>query len=139
MSAPHIVYILNRSGHLTLTWDHDDPVDRERARGEVEELRAAGYSFFAVEGATGIDEIERGKGHLVVRRVEQIFAEPVVEAPTEEDLVTDDTGPIADGFVEPGPKKRGRPKGSKNKAKAPVDPPAPELVRHVAVRQMRGG
>ena len=86
------LYVLDASGHLTLTWNPDDAADVARARAEVENLRAAGYGFFAIEGAEGVDELERGKGHLVVRRAEQV----VPDAPA---------------------KRRGRPPGSKNAPK----------------------
>ena len=87
------LYVLDASGHLTLTWNPDDAADVARARAEVENLRAAGYGFFAIEGAEGVDELEHGKGHLVVRRADQV----VQEVPA---------------------KRRGRPPGSKNVPKA---------------------
>jgi hypothetical protein len=119
-----VLHVLNASGHLTLTWNPADSVDVARARKEVEDLRAAGYSFFAVEGATGIDEIEKGKGHLVVKKVEQIFAPLPVESPAGEVVQL------------PPPKKRGRPKGVPNKPKIAPTPAGPT---HVAVRAMAGG
>lgn len=36
----------NGSGHLTLTWDPDDPPSVERARATFDELKAKGYAFF---------------------------------------------------------------------------------------------
>lgn len=61
--------VLDSSGHLTLTWDPSDPEQVQKAKEEVEQLRAAGYSFFAVVEATG-DEVAAGNGTLIVRRVE---------------------------------------------------------------------
>ena len=95
------LYILDASGHLTLTWNPDDAADVARARAEVENLRAAGYSFFAIEGAEGVDELERGKGHLVVRRADQV----VQETPAKRRGRPRKAAPMA-ADVAPAPKTR---------------------------------
>lgn len=73
--------ILDNSGHLTLTWDPTNKEQVQKAREEVERLRAAGYSFFAVVGA---DEVAAGNGTLVVRRIEDPV-EPVEVLPKEKE------------------------------------------------------
>lgn len=86
----HVLQILDSSGDLTLTWNPEDPEDVARARAEVDRLKAAGYTFFAVVGATGADEIECGNGELIVRHIqspleleEDLPPEPGEEAPAD--------------------------------------------------------
>lgn len=101
--------VLNGSGHLVLTWNPSVPEEVEKARAEVESLKAAGYTFYAVVGAQG-DEIEAGDGQLIVERV----STPIRLLP-----------PVG-----------GVPKGKKGRKPKEVKPTG---VRHVAVRQMQGG
>jgi hypothetical protein len=60
--------VLNGTGHLTLTWDPTDPKQVEKARQEVENLRAAGYSFFSILDPEE-DVIATGNGTLLVERI----------------------------------------------------------------------
>lgn len=60
--------VLGSSGHITVTWNPEDPAEVAKARAEVESLRAAGYSFFAVVGETE-DPLAEGRGSLIVERV----------------------------------------------------------------------
>lgn len=109
--------VLDASGHLTLTWDPTDPEQVSKAREEVERLRAAGYSFFAVVGSQGKDEVDAGNGTLLVERVKDpVRAIPAAPAPEKP--------------------RRGRPR--KNQALPPPAPPVPGQ-RNIAVRPMAGG
>lgn len=121
--------ILNHSGDLKLTWNHEDAAERERIRAEVEQLRAAGYTFFLVDGSPA-DEVTAGQGELVVKR---LTADEVVEAPGD--------GPLPAVVAEepvPMPKRRGRP--PKAKSGAHTGTPVAEPNRNiVAVRPLRGG
>jgi hypothetical protein len=101
--------VLNGEGHLTLTWDPAIPAEVAKARDEVERLRAAGYSFFAVVGSKGADEVEAGNGTLLVERI----ADPIRPPP-----------------AVPAKKPQGRP---------PKNPPPEPDRRTVAVRPMAGG
>lgn len=112
--------ILDRTGDLTITWDHADPVARVKARLEVQRLKAMGYTFFLVDGSPA-DEINAGQGTLVVRRIE---AEEIV-GPIGPGIERE-TAP-ADPPAEPSKKRRGR-------------PPKVAADRNVvAVRPMAGG
>ena len=53
-----VLEIMNGSGHITLTWDPSNPDDVAKARKEIDDLKAAGYTFFAVVGSPGDDEIQ---------------------------------------------------------------------------------
>lgn len=108
----HTLEVLDSSGHLTLTWDPSDPEQVRKAREEVERLRAAGYTFFAVVGATGADEVEAGNGTLIVQRVESPFSALPAQAPSK-------------------PPKKGRP----SKVAPTQQPP----TRTIAMRPMKGG
>lgn len=110
----HILEVLDSSGHLTLTWDPSDTEQVRKAREEVERLRAAGYSFFAVVGSQGADEVEAGNGTLIVQRVES----PFVQVPAQ---------------PEAKPPKKGRPP---KVAPAPATQPP---TRTIAMRPMKGG
>jgi len=91
--------VLDHTGHESLTWDHDDAEDRERARQLIADLKAAGYSFFLVDG-TPADEVTAGQGKLLVRK---LTAEQVTESPEQE-------SPAAEPEPKQQPKKRGRPR-----------------------------
>lgn len=41
------MHVLDATGHMTLTWDPDDPDEVARAAAEFQRLRAAGYLMFA--------------------------------------------------------------------------------------------
>lgn len=118
----HTLEVLNRSGHLTLKWNPEDPEDVAKAREAVAALKAEGYTFFAVAGRTGVDEVAAGNGYLIVDRVE----DPVEYRPAP---------PAAAAAPEgPPPKKRGRP------PKTASPPPAKGGHKEfVAVRHMGGG
>jgi hypothetical protein len=94
--------VLDRSGDIKIEWDHADPARREWARAEVERLRAAGYTFYLVDG-TPADEVAAGGGTLVVRRLD---AAEVVDPPADEPAPAPapDDAPAATA-----PKRRGRP------------------------------
>lgn len=72
----HTLEVLNSSGHLTLTWNPSDPNEVQKAKEEVEQLRAAGYSFFAV--IEDQDAVEAGNGTLLVHRIAAPAVTPVV-------------------------------------------------------------
>lgn len=103
--------VLHASGHLTLEWDPDKPVEIANARAEVARLRDAGYSFFLADNEPA-DAVAAGQGKLVVQRIDG----DVVDALSEADFIETDL--VETG--QPSPKKRGRPRG-------------------VAVRPMAGG
>lgn len=105
----HELSILGRAGDIKITWDHNDPEAREKARAEVKKLREAGYLFFLMDD-TPADEIAAGNGELKARLAsdEEILG-PEPEATEPE---TDDA-----------PKKRGRKAGVPNKVKSIAVPP----------------
>lgn len=108
--------VLDRSGDITLTWDHSDEAARENARKEVERLWKAGYSFFLADGSP-VDAIAAGAGTLIVRRLD---ADEVVTPPAPEP-----ESPPAEPPTDPPRKRRGRPS---------------KADRHVvAVRPLAGG
>jgi hypothetical protein len=41
--------ILDPSGHLTLSWNPNDPAEVEKARAEFARLKGCGFAFFASE------------------------------------------------------------------------------------------
>jgi len=84
--------VMNRSGHLTLSWDSDNDQEVAAIREEVARLKEAGYSFFLADD-TPADEVAAGKGSLSVRRIEDPTQLP-------EEPETSET---------PAPKRRGRP------------------------------
>lgn len=103
----HELSVLDRSGHLRLTWDPNAAEEVENAREEVERLRQAGYGFFLVESGIPADPVTAGNGALEVRRVDDPIAamreadeaEPVLgAAAAEEPLVEepDDPEPAVD-------------------------------------------
>lgn len=115
-----LLSILDGSGDFTVTWDHDNQEDREKARLEVERLRAAGYSFFLTDG-TPADAIAAGAGTLIVRRLDASeVVDPLSTHTPDHPTVAADDQP-----TEPAKRRRGRP---------------PKADRHVvAVRPLRGG
>jgi hypothetical protein len=118
--------ILDRSGDMTITWDHADEAARETARKEVEQLRSAGYSFFLVDGSPA-DEIVAGQGTLIVKR---LSAEELIDPKEAETEGRDDPTSSPEPIAEDAPKKRrGRPKGVPSKSDRQA----------VAVRPLRGG
>lgn len=42
-----VMEILDQSGHLTLSWNPEEPESVTKAREEFDRLRAAGYAFFS--------------------------------------------------------------------------------------------
>ncbi|MFA6046278.1 MAG: hypothetical protein WC718_14940 [Phycisphaerales bacterium] len=82
--------VLDSSGHLTLEWDPNDETEIAAIRAEVARLKAAGYSFFLVEG-TPADEVAAGSGSgkLVVRRIDDPADPPVQEPTTSSDSLAD--------------------------------------------------
>lgn len=120
------INVLGSRGHITLTWDPDDPEDVARARAEVETLRSAGYTFFLTEGAPA-DEVAAGRGQLLVRRLD----DPVTEL-SEPVAEPEELSPIAKALYEEltkpdAPRRRGRPPSN----------PAPRQA--AAVPRMAGG
>lgn len=88
------IEVLDASGHLSLTWNPNDPADVARARKEVENLKAAGYGFFRVLPPE--EAIDQGGGELIVSRVD----DPVAPGPV---LVPDtDTDTAQGGKLTPG-------------------------------------
>lgn len=81
----HTLEVLNGSGHLTLTWDEADAAQVAATREEVARLKAAGYSFFLVDGSPA-DEVAAGHGELRCQRVAEppglSAAEPPAEGPS---------------------------------------------------------
>lgn len=141
------IEILNGMGHLTLEWDHENADEVVRVRGEVENLKRAGYSFFLAEGGPA-DEVAAGGGKLLVRRLEDPVSElgdlaarhgaaredgteASIEVPATTpagERTTTPPAPPPDGDDDKTPsRRRGRP---------PREAPAASAV---AVRPMRGG
>lgn len=112
----HTVEVLDRSGHLSLTWDPEIPESVERARGDFETLRQAGYSFFRVVDQTEAERFAGSEGALLVKRVDADEVAPVAE-PVEKVRAA---------------QRRGRGHPQKPAGAAPGE-------RVVAVRPMRGG
>ena len=111
--------VLNGSGHLTLTWNPEDPADVERARETVNHLKSQGYSFFVVAGSVGDDAVEQGAGRIIVDRIEDPTAPPLTVAPAAALLPNAAVLEIQE-----------TPKATPSKGKG---------RRHVAVRPMAGG
>lgn len=109
------IEVLGREGHLSLTWDPTNPEDVERAREEVNRLKEAGYSFFAVLQAEEGKELEQGDGSLVVRRIDDPLSPPPEEASIEKKKKPPNSKPP----MEKKPKRKAR--------------------KTVAMRPMRGG
>jgi len=42
-----VLEIMDPSGHLTLTWNPDNPDEVKTAKAEFERLKGCGYAFFA--------------------------------------------------------------------------------------------
>lgn len=103
----HELSILGPAGDIKITWDHNDPVEREKARAEVKKLREAGYLFFLMDD-TPADEIAAGNGELKAR----LAMEEEILGPEPDAAETDDS-----------PKKRGRKAGVLNKVKSIAVPP----------------
>lgn len=81
----YVLEVLDSSGHLTLTWDPANPDEVAKAREEVKRLKEVGYTFYAVVGATGDDEVDAGNGTLIIQRIDDPICPPSVE-PTEEEF-----------------------------------------------------
>jgi hypothetical protein len=109
----HVIEVLDRSGHLSLTWDPTIPESVERARAEFELLQQSGYQFFRVLNQDEPTGFAPQDGALVVKRVEAADVAPAV-------------APV------PPMRRRGRPPKER-----PTEEPRQE--RTVAMRPMRGG
>lgn len=70
------IEVLDRSGHLSLTWDWKDKASLASARAEVKRLKEAGYSFFLVDGPLAGEPVAAAgkRGELLVRRVDDVVA-----------------------------------------------------------------
>jgi hypothetical protein len=116
------LFVLDPTGDVRITWNPSDPASCARAREEVAALKAAGYSFFLVDGEPA-DEIAAGglAGTLSCRRVEM---EELLPASPEEER----TPPIV---PEEGPDERPK--------RGPGRPRKREPVQAVATRPLQGG
>lgn len=116
--------ILDRSGDITITWDHADEAAREKARAEVKRLASLGYAFFLVDG-TPADAVATGAGTLIVRRLtaEEVVEPPADESETESEASAAAPPPPIDAPT--GPKRRGRPRNADRQT--------------IAVRPLAGG
>jgi hypothetical protein len=124
MTMIRTIEVLDRSGHLSLTWDPSIPESVERAKGDFEKLRAAGYEFFSVADPDEATGFAASDGVLIVKaRVDASSVAPVVVQPTA-------TTP-----EPPARRRRGRPP----KNPSPTNPSEPKQERTVAIRPMRGG
>lgn len=93
------IQVLNGRGHLTLEWNPEDPQEAAGIRAEVENLKAAGYSFWLTEDAPA-DEVAAGRGKLLVKRIED---------PVKELTAPDDDGDLPYEAPAVTSKRRGRP------------------------------
>jgi hypothetical protein len=61
--------ILDASGHLTLSWNPDDPADVAKAEAEFERLKAQGYAFFYSPAASAkpVSRFRKGAAFFDVR------------------------------------------------------------------------
>ena len=50
----HTMEILDPSGHLTLSWEPDDPASVERAREEFTRLQGLGFAFFSTQAPDAV-------------------------------------------------------------------------------------
>lgn len=128
------VEIIGPSGHLTLAWDPNDADDIERARGEVDRLRAVGYSFFAVTNEA--DPTKGVPGRLIVERISTPVGTAIGPSePPQPVSVVENYAAAAEPPSPPAPgKRRGRPpKG------ASATEPTPGGARAIATRPLRGG
>jgi hypothetical protein len=105
MSATeHIIEVLNGKGHLTLKWDPSDEEEVAEARAMVESLKKEGYVFYVAEKVEG-DEVRKGAGTLLVRRI----ADPTVvdesSAPAPENTKIDEDPNNRPPGLPEGPKK----------------------------------
>ncbi len=122
MTTLHTIEILDRSGHLTLTWDPSFPESVDRARSEFEQLQQAGYQFFRVLNQDTPTGFASSDGALVVKRVEAADVAPRVQP-----------APVPAVTLPTEPRRRGRP------PKARPEPTTEPQERTVAMRPMRGG
>lgn len=125
--------VLCDQGDIRITWDHSDPASVENARKEVMELKAAGYTFFLVDG-TPADQVAAGQGALNARRVTaEALLEDVPPIMTEDGGVPVGAPPImTEEAGSSTPSTRGRRKSTQAETKAA------ERVA-VAVPRQRGG
>ena len=67
-----MLFVLNSSGDVKITWDPNNAESVTTAREEVAALKQAGYHFFLVDTQEPADEVAAGRmaGELNCRRVE---------------------------------------------------------------------
>lgn len=67
MNAPirHIMNVLDRNGHTTVTWDPRDPASCNDARREFDRLTREGYSAFAMEVVSENGVVVEEKGERI--------------------------------------------------------------------------
>lgn len=57
-----ILEIPDETGHVTLSWDSEDPAEVDKVRAEFDRLKAAGYAFFTTSDETGYEVAALGAG-----------------------------------------------------------------------------
>lgn len=62
----HVMDIMDRTGHTTVTWDPNDPQSVADAQREFDRLRRDGYSAFRMEAA-GESVVVENKGERIDR------------------------------------------------------------------------
>lgn len=63
LKPQHVMNILDRTGHTSITWDADDKVSVQDAKDKFEEMIGKGYRAFAIETTEddGITIEEKGR------------------------------------------------------------------------------
>lgn len=120
----HTIEVLDRSGHLSLTWDPDIDESVNRAYADFLALKEAGYEFFRVLPPNQAAVFDPHYGALVARHI------------TTEEAAPKLTAPVPALAPQHAAKRRGRPP----KVRAVAEPTETEpKERTVAIRPQRGG
>src|SRR5258708_2926063 len=56
------IEVMDGSGHVTISWDSEDPAEVAKVREEFARLKAAGYAFFTTADETGYEVAALGAG-----------------------------------------------------------------------------